>query len=273
MSEKHALKVMDLSVDYMDTDRGLIHAVTDVSFTLEPGEVLGLIGESGSGKSTAVKACMGVLSYNAVMRKGKIFLNGRSLTGEGFTDRKAHQEMLREVRGKEMAMIFQNPGSYMDPTATIASSLREAIQAHSRMNYFAANRLVYSMLEDAGFQKPKEIMRSIPGQLSGGQLQLIAYESAVIHHPSVLIADEPFSALDSENRSRMLNKLRNLNAEGTSVLLVTHDLLSAESICDRICVMYEGRIIESGTPEEILKSPREAYTQELVEAYNLMKED
>lgn len=271
MDKKHVLEVNHLSVEYTDSGRGTIEAVKDISFFLDRGEILGLIGGSGSGKSTAVQALTGVLSFRCRMTEGSIRLNGRYLSGEGMTSRKEHQKLLNEVRGREIATVFQNPGSYMDPTMTIGDQFRESIRLHRKAGSTAADREAVRRLKEVGISEPEKIMKMIPSQLSGGQLQLISIAMALVHDPDVLIADEPFSALDAEHAEIITGLFRDIRSAGRSVLLVSHDPRICASLCDRLSVMSEGRIIETGETADLLNDPQDSYTKEFSEALRRKK--
>ncbi len=267
----HVLEVRDLCVDYRDSRGEVIHALKNVSFHAGEGEIIGLIGESGSGKSTAVKALMGVLSYNAVMTKGDILYRGRSLTGTGFADVKEHQRFLNSLRGKEIAILFQQPADYMDPTMTVAEQIIESLAAHEKVPFGFGRKKAAEVLRKAGLNAG--LLNRIPAQLSGGQAQRIAAAMAMVHDPSVLIADEPFASLDHESREYMSGLLSGYAASGKTVILVCHDIEAAASLCSRAYVFFDGEIIESGSLRKILSEPAEEYTKQLVEAYHIMKEE
>ena len=269
---KHVLEVTDLSVDYTDTDGMTVHAVRGVSFFLDRGEVLGIIGRSGSGKSTLLSALAGVLSFRARMTAGRIILNGTSLTGEGFPDRKAHQRFLQSVRGKQVAVIFQKPENYMDPTMRIESQLVETGLAHTKIPLFSRRKYAVDLLEKVGIYN-KNILGRIPAELSGGQIQKIAIAMALAHSPDVLLADEPFSALDAESRKEMISLFQRIAAQGTSVILSAHDLEAAEGLCTRILVFDDGEIVEQGSVADIMEHPVHACTKELISAYRLIRKE
>lgn len=271
METEHVLEVNHLSVDYTD-GRGSVEAVRDVSFFLDRGEILGLIGASGSGKSTAVQALTGVLSYRCRMKSGSIRLMGQYLTGEGMGSRKEHQKLLNEVRGKQIATVFQNPGRFLDPTMTVGAQFRESIREHRKTDYFSANREAVRCLKEIGIGNAEQVMKMIPSQLSGGQLQLISIAMALVHHPCVLIADEPFSALDAEHAETVSRIFREIRDSGRSVLLVSHDPVICASLCDRLSVMSEGTIIETGKTADLLENPQEIYTVQFAESYRTGKE-
>lgn len=272
MDKEHVLEVKNLSVDYTD-GRGMTEAVKDVSFYLDRGEILGLIGASGSGKSTAVQALTGVLSYHCRMKSGSIRLRGQYLTGEGMTSRKEHQKLLNKVRGRQIATVFQNPGRFLDPTMTVGAQFRESIREHRKTDYFSANREAEQCLREIGIGNAAKVMKMIPSQLSGGQLQLISIAMALVHHPDVLIADEPFSALDAEHAETVSGILRDIRDSGRSVLLVSHDPPICAALCDRLAVMSEGTIIETGRTADLLDNPQETYTKQFAEAYRKGKEE
>lgn len=232
----------------------------NVFLQMRQGEVLGLIGQSGSGKSTLALSILRLLELKGGKATGTIFLNGRNLL-----DLKERQ--MRELRGREIGLVLQSPLSSLNPALRIGTQLMEAWKAHASGPRDVAMKRLEESLISVSLPHDEEFLRRMPSQLSVGQAQRVLIAMAIIHRPSLLIADEPTSALDVITQSEVLALFRKLNRElGTSILYISHDLLSVSSICDRIAILSEGEIVECGTTAQIFNHPAHAYTRKLIEA-------
>jgi peptide/nickel transport system ATP-binding protein/oligopeptide transport system ATP-binding protein len=247
------LEVDHLKVDF-STDEGVVHAVDDVSFTLRDGEVLAVVGESGSGKSVTAMTLMGLTRSPNARFEGSARLRGQELIT-------ASDDDLRKLRGKEIAMIFQDPMTSLNPVHRIGAQIVEQIQAHEDVSDAEARDRVVTLLDRVGIPRSRERIDSYPHEFSGGMRQRVMIAMALSCDPGVLIADEPTTALDVTIQAQILREMRNLRERtGTSIILVTHDLGVVADIADRIAVMYSGRIVETGTLDEIFYDPQHPYT-------------
>ena len=259
MSEAPLLAVEDLRVRFK-TQRGLVHAVNGISFDVRPGETLGLVGESGCGKSVTALTTMGILPRAARIASGSIRLDGRELLG-------LSERQWRRVRGKEIAMIFQDPMTSLNPVLTVGAQLREAIEEHLDLDRKAATRRAVELLEQVGIPSPADRLRNYPHQFSGGMRQRVMIAIALACEPKVLIADEPTTALDVTIQAQILDLLRDLVADrGTSLVLITHDLGVVAGMCERVKVMYAGTLVEEGSASELFAAPRHPYTLGLLQS-------
>jgi oligopeptide/dipeptide ABC transporter ATP-binding protein len=254
------LAIRDLSVQFA-TPAGTLTVVKDVSFDVRPGEVVGLVGESGCGKSVTSSAVMRILaSPPALIPTGQVWFDGRDLLTLPFND-------MRKVRGVDIAMVFQDPMSSLNPGYTIGNQLMEAVRAHAKVSRSEARRRTVELLEKVDMPDPAVVMNQHPHNLSGGMRQRVLIAMALINGPKLLIADEPTTALDVTVQAQILDLLKGLQTElDMGVIFVTHDLGVVADICDRVQVMYAGQIIESGTVREIFHSPRHPYTAALLKA-------
>jgi oligopeptide/dipeptide ABC transporter ATP-binding protein len=253
------LEIEDLRVRFK-TQRGLVHAVNGISLDVRPGETLGLVGESGCGKSVTALTTMGILPRAARITSGSIRLDGRELLG-------LSERAWRRVRGKEIAMIFQDPMTSLNPVLTVGAQLREAIEEHLDLDHKAATRRAVELLEQVGIPNPADRLRNYPHQFSGGMRQRVMIAIALACEPKVLIADEPTTALDVTIQAQILDLLRELVADrGTSLVLITHDLGVVAGMCERVQVMYAGTLVEEGTASELFAAPRHPYTLGLLQS-------
>jgi len=253
------LGVKDLRTWFF-TDAGVVRAVDGVSFDLHRGEALGIVGESGSGKSVTAKSIMRLLDEPARIVAGTIRFRGRELTALSETE-------MREIRGAEIAMVFQDPMTSLNPVLRIARQLIETMTAHRRFGREAARRRAASLLGRMGIAGPERAMRSWPHQFSGGMRQRVMLAMGFSNEPALIIADEPTTALDVTIQAQILDLLRGLNADlGTAVVLISHDLGVIANLCSRVLVMYAGEVVEEGTPEDLLSDPRHPYTWALLHA-------
>ncbi len=259
MSEENKfLSVKDLVVEYT-SEGSVIHAVNGVSLSLEKGSVLGLVGETGAGKTTIAKSILRVLpDISARVVGGEILLNGEDLL------KKPEKEM-EKVRGEKISMIFQDPMTALNPTHTVGSQVSEAIIAHNDISKAEAEKRAIDMLEMVGIKSDR--YKDYPFQLSGGMKQRIVIAMALACDPELLLADEPTTALDVTIQAQVLDMVRNLRNElGTSMILITHDLGVIGEMCDNVDVIYAGEIIESGTKWDIFDRPAHPYTVGLFNA-------
>src|SRR3984885_8677785 len=253
------LAVRNLSLDAR-TPEGLRPVLEDVSFTLEPGETLCLAGESGSGKSLTALSIMRLLSLSLKPRSGSIRLADRELTG-------LSERAMRRVRGGEIAMIFQEPMTSLNPVMTVGAQLTEAIRTHDGADSRGSEARALAMLEAVQMTEPAWRMGQYPHELSGGMRQRVMIAMALSCRPKVLIADEPTTALDVTVQAQILKLMRQLRADfGAAILLITHDMGVVAEMADRVAVMRSGRVVEQGATGDIFGRPREAYTRQLLDA-------
>jgi peptide/nickel transport system ATP-binding protein len=251
------LDVRDLKISYRQADKHTT-VVHGVSFTVEPGEVVALVGESGSGKTSTAQAVIGLLAENGRVDSGAILLNGEDISGW-------NAKRLRDIRGAVISLVPQDPGSSLNPVATIGTQVREILEIHGRLSRRDADRKVIELLTHVGLSEPELRIRQYPHELSGGMKQRVLIAIAIALRPALIIADEPTSALDVTVQRRILDLIDDLRREyGTAVLLVTHDLGVAADRSDKIIVLQGGRIQEQGKTADVLAQPNSAYTRELL---------
>jgi peptide/nickel transport system ATP-binding protein len=247
------LEVAGLSVSFR-TEQGVVHAVQDASFTVGRGEVVAVVGESGSGKSVTGLTLMGLTRSPNATIAGSARLAGRELIG-------ASEATLREVRGAEIAMIFQDPMSSLNPVTRVGAQIVEQIRAHDDVTHEAALERAIELMERVGIPRARDRSRAFPHEFSGGMRQRVMIAMALSCSPSLLIADEPTTALDVTIQAQIMEELGALRREtGAGILLVTHDLGVVADIADRIIVMYAGQIVEHGTLDELFYDPQHPYT-------------
>jgi peptide/nickel transport system ATP-binding protein len=251
------LTVEDLRVSFA-TEEGVVQAVDGVSFEVAPGEVLAVVGESGSGKSVTAMTLMGLTRSPNARFEGTAHYKGTELIG-------ASDDELRRVRGAEIAMIFQDPMTSLNPVLRIGDQIIEQIQEHEGVPDQQARERTVELLERVGIPRARERVDNYPFEFSGGMRQRVMIALALSCNPSVLIADEPTTALDVTIQAQILQRMRDLREEtGAAVILVTHDLGVVADIADRIAVMYAGRIVEQGTLDQIFYDPQHPYTWGLI---------
>jgi peptide/nickel transport system ATP-binding protein len=247
------LSVNDLHVSFA-TEEGVVQAVDGVTFDLAPGEVLAVVGESGSGKSVTAMTLMGLTRSPNAKFEGTATYKNTELIG-------ADEDELRRVRGAEIAMIFQDPMTSLNPVQRIGKQIVEQIQEHEGLPDQQARERTVEMLERVGIPRARERVDNYPHEFSGGMRQRVMIALALSCSPSILIADEPTTALDVTIQAQILQRMRELREEtGAAVILVTHDLGVVADIADRIAVMYAGRIVEEGTLDQIFYDPQHPYT-------------
>ena len=232
----------------------------DVNFEIRRGEVLGLVGQSGSGKSTLAMAILGLLDRKRTKAEGAIDFEGCNLLT-------LSERELRNLRGRKLALVLQSPLSSLNPVLKIRTQLKEAWRAHASGPTADCDSAIRAALESVSLPSSDEFLQKHPSQMSVGQAQRVLISMAVLHRPALLIADEATSALDVITQSEILALFRHLNrSSGMSILYISHDLASVAGICDRIAILHEGQIVETGTTEQVLTSPRHDYTQRLMAA-------
>jgi peptide/nickel transport system ATP-binding protein len=255
-----------LSVEGLTIRVGAIRAVSDVSFALEPGERVGLIGESGSGKTLTALAIMGLLS-EGLSATGSVLYAGQDLLAM------SERELCR-VRGDRLAMVFQEPMTALNPLMKIGDQIAEPLRLHRQMRQPQARTSARELLERVHMPDPSEKLNAYPHQLSGGQRQRAMIAMAMACSPEILIADEPTTALDVTVQAQILDLLRELVDErGATLLLITHDLPVVSNVCDRVMVMYGGRIVEHGSLEDVFGQPRHPYTRALLNSIPPLDEE
>ncbi|MFB7170462.1 ABC transporter ATP-binding protein [Streptomyces sp. NPDC056254] len=252
------LEVRDLKVHF-PTEDGLVKSVDGLSFTLEKGKTLGIVGESGSGKSVTSLGIMGLHRVGQYGRQrarisGEIWLDGKELLS-------ADEDEVRRLRGREIAMIFQDPLSAMHPYFTVGKQIAEAYRVHHKVDKKAARKRAVELLDRVGIPEPHKRVDSYPHEFSGGMRQRAMIAMALVNNPELLIADEPTTALDVTVQAQILDLIRDLQKEfGSAVIMITHDLGVVAEMADELLVMYGGRCVERGTAEKVFYEPRHPYT-------------
>jgi len=261
----HFLEMKDLVVEYT-SGGSIIHAVNGVSIKLNSGETLGLVGETGAGKTTLAKAILGILpDRSAKVCGGEIILDGKDLL------KLPQKEMLR-IRGKKVSMIFQDPMTALNPVMTVGGQITEAVRLHENLDLNESKRKTCSMLEMVGI--PAERFNEYPHQFSGGMKQRVVIAMALACNPKLLLADEPTSALDVTIQAQVLEMINDLKKQyHMAMLLITHDLGVVAETCERVAIIYAGRIVEYGTKDMIFRSPAHPYTRGLFGSLPSMNSD
>ena len=254
--ENTILSIRDLTVHYITREMGTCRAVNDFSLDIRKGETMGLVGETGAGKTTVALSIMRLLqSPPGKVIGGEIFYNGEDLL-------KKSRKQMRDIRGKEISMIFQDPMTALNPIDTVGAQIAEVLYLHEKISRAEAAVKAGDMMELIGI--PRTRYNEYPHQFSGGMKQRIVIAMALACSPQILIADEPTTALDVTIQAQVLEKMNELKAQlGTSVLLITHDLGIVAGMCDKVCVMYAGEMVEYGTTREVFKHTMHPYTKGL----------
>jgi peptide/nickel transport system ATP-binding protein len=251
------LEVSHLRVEF-PTRRGTLRALDDISFDIAPGEILGVVGESGAGKSLTGAAIIGLLEPPGRIAAGEIRLAGQRI------DNLSHQKM-REIRGRHIGAIFQDPLTSLNPLVTIGQQLIETIQVHLKVNHEAARQRAVRLLQETGIPAAEQRIDQYPHQFSGGMRQRVVIALALAAEPKLIVADEPTTALDVSIQAQIISLLKRLTKDhGAAVMLVTHDMGVIAETADRVAVMYAGRLVEIGPVAEVVARPSHPYTRGLM---------
>jgi peptide/nickel transport system ATP-binding protein len=251
------LAVEDLKTHFF-TRAGVLRAVDGASFSVDRGQIMGLVGESGSGKSVTAFSIMGVVDYPGRIVSGSILFDGNELVN-------MEEEQFRTLRGRRIAMIFQDPMMTLNPVLRIDRQIIESIRAHDDIDWLTARAHAREALVQVGISAPDERLRSYPHQLSGGMRQRVVIAIALLHQPDLIIADEPTTALDVTIQAQILFEVQKLVRErGTALIWITHDLSVVSGLADQVCVMYAGKIVERGPIAKVIRHPLHPYTQGLI---------
>ena len=258
-NEKKLLEIIDLYT-FFDTKRGTVKAVNNVSYTVEEGKTLGVVGESGSGKSVSAMSILRLLDGNGYIAGGQILFNGVDLT-------KLPLSEMYKIRGNDISVIFQEPMTSLNPVFSIEQQLSEPFIIHQGLSKKEAAEKSVDLLREVKIPNPEIVAKQYPHQLSGGMRQRVMIAMALACRPKLLIADEPTTALDVTIQAQILELMMELKDKlGMAIIMITHDLGIVASMCDRIAVMYAGRIVETGTCDEIFYHPKHEYTKGLLES-------
>ncbi|WP_066295147.1 ABC transporter ATP-binding protein [Bacillus sp. FJAT-29937] len=253
------LAIKNLHVNFQ-TFRGTIEALKNINLSIKEKEIVGIVGESGSGKSITALSILGLLENNAEITNGEISYRGQNLLT-------LSKKEIQTIRGKKIAMVFQEPMTALHPTMKVGEQLSEVIRRHRKVSKKEAKQIMIHALKDVHIHNPEHVAKQYPFELSGGMRQRIVIALAMAAPPDLLIADEPTTALDVTIQHEILQLMKELNEKkGTSILFITHDLGVVSQICDRTIVMYAGEVIESGETKEVLHAPQHPYTRALIEA-------
>lgn len=251
------LEVRDLHVKFLNRDR---EAVGGISFTIENGEIMGLVGESGSGKSVTAMSIAGLLPRKQCSYSGEIRLNGKDLLH-------AERSELRKVHGKDIGVVFQEPMSAMDPLMKIGDQVGEVLRVHTDLGKAERREKALQAMEAAELPEPEQLYGKYPHELSGGMLQRAMIAAAIVIEPTILLLDEPTTALDVTIQAQILELLKKLNRErGISMLFISHNLNVVRKLCRRVAVMQRGLLVETGQTDDVFYHPQHPYTKKLIEA-------
>lgn len=260
------MEIRSLNTSFF-TDDGEVRAVDGVSFSVAEGETLGIVGESGCGKSVTALSVMRLLNHPGKIVGGEVLYRGRDLT-------QASEAEMRKLRGKSISMIFQEPMTSLNPVFTIGDQIAEALKIHEGLSLKAAKTRAVELIETVGIPSPAQRARQYPFELSGGMRQRIMIAIAIACNPDILIADEPTTALDVTIQAQILDLLKDLQAKlGLTILLITHDLGVVAQTCDRVAVMYAGKVVEEASVEGLFEKPRHPYTVGLLDSLPLHHEE
>jgi len=258
------LDVKNLSVDFQ-TDQGTVHAVRDITFSVGESEAVGIVGESGSGKSVTMYSVMGLLAANGTITDGSVTFKGTEITEKSFPNHKAYEACMEKIRGNEMAMIFQDPMTFLNPVVKIGKQITEVIKNHQKVSDAEAKKRAIELMAQVGIPSPEKRLNQYPHEFSGGMRQRIIIAIALANNPKLIIADEPTTALDVTIQAQVLDLIKEMkNKLQSSVIMITHDLGVVASLCDRIIIMYGGKVVETGSDREIFYEAKHPYTQGLL---------
>lgn len=245
---------------YFHTFSGTVRAVNDVSFEIGEGEVMGLVGESGGGKSVVGFSILGLIDSPGKIEGGEILLGGRDLVTAG-------EDHLRKVRGREISMIFQDPMTSLNPLHTVGRQMDEVLRLHRNLDASARHKACIEMLESVGISHAAERLKAYPHQFSGGMRQRVVIAIALLAGPRLIIADEPTTALDVTIQSQILKLMRRqIASKGASMILITHDLAVVSEMADHITVLYCGNVVERGCTRDLIETPAHPYTRGLIDS-------
>lgn len=257
MNENCLLDIDNLQVSFF-TPAGEVKAVSGISYTLNYGEVLGIVGESGSGKSVSAYTLMGLIAHPGKIVGGSINFNGHQIE-------KMTEKEFRKMRGSEVGIIFQDPMTSLNPVYTIGNQLTEMLRLHTNMNHQERHARAVELLGLVGINEPEKRMKQYPHEFSGGMRQRVMIAMGLACQPKLLIADEPTTALDVTIQAQIMELMVDLKKKiNMSIILITHDLGVVSDVCDRIVVMYAGKIVETGSTDDIFYNPKHCYTQGLL---------
>ena len=257
---REAVLTVDRLKTVFRTRQGPAEAVSDVSFDIRRGETVAIVGESGSGKSVTALSVMRLLESTGRVAAGSIVFNGTDLAS-------LTEDDMRKTRGREIAMVFQDPITCLDPVYQIGHQIREALNIHEDLSHAEAHARAVELLKMVGIPDPEQRLRNYPHQMSGGQRQRVMIAIALACRPKLLIADEPTTALDVTVQAQILELMSDLQKEtGASMLLVTHDLGVVAEMADRVVVMYAGKVVEQGPVDDVLQNPQHPYTEALLKS-------
>lgn len=249
-----------LDMQHVDISYGGKPVVQDLSLQMAPGEILGIVGESGSGKSTVIKAAMGLLGNSGAVTRGDIYYKGQNVVD-------SRENELRKLRGPEMGMIFQNTGASMCPIRTIEDQLYESVLEHEKISRKEMKERALKLFETMRLTDGERILKSYPFELSGGMNQRVGIMMAMVPNPRLLLADEPTSALDVTVQAQVVKEMMKMRElYGTAIAIVTHNIGVVEYMADKVAVMYQGKLVEYGRKEDVIRHPREPYTRKLIGA-------
>ncbi len=262
----HLLEIKNLQTHF-PTKEGVVRAVNDVSFHIDEGELLGLVGESGCGKSITALSVMRLISHPGKIVGGSVKFNGTELT-------EATEDYMRDLRGNDIAMIFQDPMTSLNPVYTVGEQIAEALRLHRKLSKKDAWDAAVEAMKEVAIPSPARRVNDYPHQLSGGMRQRVMIAMALACEPELLIADEPTTALDVTIQAQILELLNELRkTRKLAILLITHDLGVVAETADRVCVMYTGRIVEESGVEEVFENPKHPYTQGLLKSVPKLSEE
>ncbi len=254
------LEIKNLSTEFV-TEQGRVQAVRDVSITLNQGEVLGIVGESGSGKSQTMFSLMGLLADNGEVTEGTITFDGKDISRTKFKNKREYEKVMRSIRGNTMSMIFQDPMTFLNQVLKIETQLVEPLMNHKKISRAEAKKVALDLMRKVGIPSPEKRISQYPFEFSGGMRQRIIIAIALACNPKLIIADEPTTALDVTIQAQVLELIDSLREESSSsIIMITHDLGVVAKLCDRVAIMYGGKIVEIGTDQEIFYEPKHPYT-------------
>ena len=269
-----ALLEVNNLVTKFKTDAGDVQAVRGVSFKLEPKEALGIVGESGSGKSQMMYSIIGLLAANGVVESGDVMFDGEDISIKNFKNKREYNDFMRKIRGNSMAMIFQDPMTFLNPVLKVETQLIEPMLNHGNMSKEEAKKRAIELMKLVGIPSPEKRIKQYPFEFSGGMRQRIIIAIALANNPKLIIADEPTTALDVTIQAQVLELIEDLKDKSDSaIIMITHDLGVVAKLCDRIAIMYGGKIVEIGTDRDIFHDPKHPYTEGLLQCISNPEND